>query len=96
MLYQALEFYIADNNKLTDEVEDDDISCPAVVYAEKKQDGIKVVGFDMAYEDDNERNEDFPLLLLKYAEMKSGSLRASDHYKADRERAYKELVEDRK
>ena len=95
VLYQALEFYIADNNKLTDEVEDDDVSYPAVVYAEKKQDGIKVVGLDTAYDDDNERNEDFPLLLLKYAEMKSGSLRASDHYKADRERAYKELVEDR-
>ena len=55
-----------------------------------------MVGFDTAYDDDNERNEDFPLLLLKYAGMKSGSLRASDHYKADRERAYKELVEDRK
>ena len=96
VLYQELEFYIADNNKLTDEIEDDDVSCPAVVYAEKKQDGIKVVGFDTAYDDDNERNEDFPLLLLKYAGMKSGSLRASDYYKADRERAYKELVEDRK
>ena len=26
VLYQALEFYIADNDKLTDEIEDDDVS----------------------------------------------------------------------
>lgn len=95
VLYQELEFYIADNNKLTDEVKDEDAGLPAIVYTEKRQEGIKVVGFDTAYDDSNRRNEDFPLLLLKYAEKKSGCFSASDYYKSDREHAYQELIENK-